>query len=97
MTGILPSSPFAFEARNVESPGPPGEMERDHFRRSMSKSEAFEWDGNELGFGGGTYVENGVMRGAEEGRPDPPRPLQIFTRCYGFSLTFPGTEIYGER
>ena len=23
------------------------------------------------------------------------RPLQIFTRWYGFSLTFPDTEIYG--
>jgi hypothetical protein len=24
------------------------------------------------------------------------RPKQIFTRWYGFSLTFPGPEIYGE-
>ncbi len=29
--------------------------------------------------------------------PDGTRPWQIFTRWYGFSLTYRGCEIYGER
>ena len=61
------------------------------------ESETFEWDGDILRFGDGTYVENGRMLGADGLPLDAPRPLQIFTRWYGFSLTFPGTEIYGER
>ncbi len=56
----------------------------------------FEWDDGVLRLSNGTYVENGVVHDASGERIRPDRPLQVFTRWYGFSLTFPDTEIYGE-
>jgi hypothetical protein len=44
----------------------------------------------------GTIVHLGVMVG-RDGKPrDVDRPQQIFTRWYGFALTFPGCEIAGS-
>jgi len=60
-------------------------------------SGSFEWEGEILRLGDGSYVANGVLHGPEGDPLDASRPLQIFTRWYGFSLTFPGTEIFGER
>ena len=55
------------------------------------------WEGDVLFFDSGARIENGVLQ-AEEGTPlEMDRPLQVFTRWYGFSLTFPDTEVYEER
>jgi len=55
-----------------------------------------EWDGDVLRLSDGTYIEDGVLYDTRGERVEPTRPLQVFTRWYGFSLTFPETEIYGE-
>lgn len=55
-----------------------------------------EWDGDVLRLSDGSYVENGVLHDASGKKVDGVRPLQVFTRWYGFSLTFPETEIWGE-
>jgi hypothetical protein len=54
-----------------------------------------EWDGDVLRLSDGTYIEDGLAYEASGARSDALRPLQVFTRWYGFSLTFPDTEIYG--
>ncbi len=61
-----------------------------------STAERVWWEDDVLRFSTGERIENGI-RFAEDGTPvEVERPLQLFTRWYGFSLTFPGTEIYGE-
>ncbi len=60
------------------------------------EAQAFEWDEDVLRLSDGSYIERGVLRDAEGQRIPPERPLQVFTRWYGFSLTFPQTSIYGE-
>ncbi len=55
-----------------------------------------EWDGDVLRLSDGSYVENGVLHDDSGETVDSARPLQVFTRWYGFSLTFPETEIWGE-
>lgn len=60
-----------------------------------TSAENAEWDGDVLKLSDGTSVEGGVLRDAN-GQSVGPRPLQVFTRWYGFSLTFPETEVYGE-
>ena len=52
------------------------------------------WDGDRLIFGNGTSIEGGVLRDAAGERQVTSRPLQLFTRWYGFALTFPYTEIW---
>lgn len=54
------------------------------------------WDGDLLRLSDGTYVEGGILHDADGARIDAPRPLQVFTRWYGFSLTFPETGIWGK-
>ena len=44
----------------------------------------------------GAAVRSGVMYDAAGGRVAVERPQQIFTRWYGFALTFPGPEVFGE-
>ena len=39
-------------------------------------------------------LRDGVLYGADGQRLEIDRPLQLFTRWYGFALTFPGTAIY---
>ena len=39
-------------------------------------------------------LRDGVLYDASGGRLEFERPLQLFTRWYGFALTFPGTTIY---
>jgi hypothetical protein len=59
-------------------------------------AESFRWDGKVLRLSDGSYLEGGVMYDGAGDKADLERPLQVFTRWYGFSLTFPETEIYGE-
>ncbi len=47
-----------------------------------------------LDLGGVGMVRDGVLYGADGLRLEMERPLQLFTRWYGFALTFPGTTIY---
>ena len=54
------------------------------------------WDGDVLRLSDGTYIEGGVLHDAAGARMDAVRPLQVFTRWYGFALTFPDTEIFGD-
>jgi len=56
-----------------------------------------EWEGEVLRLSDGTYVENGLLYAANGDKLETLRPLQVFTRWYGFSLTFPGTEIWEGR
>ncbi len=54
------------------------------------------WDGDVLRFSTGEFIEDGVRYADDGSRVERERPLQVFTRWYGFSLTFPETEVYGE-
>lgn len=56
-----------------------------------------DWDGKILRLADGSYVESGVLHDAAGAVVEGARPLQVFTRWYGFSLTFPHTGIHGER
>ncbi|NNF13092.1 MAG: DUF3179 domain-containing protein [Gemmatimonadetes bacterium] len=55
------------------------------------------WDGDVLRLSDASYVENGVLHDPSGNTVEGARPLQVFTRWYGFSLTFPETEVWGER
>ncbi len=51
---------------------------------------------NEIRLDNGTTVRSGVLVG-RDGQPKPiDRPQQIFTRWYGFALTFPECEVFGQ-
>jgi len=44
----------------------------------------------------GSVIRGGVMYDAAGARIDVERPMQIFTRWYGFALTFPDPEVFGD-
>jgi hypothetical protein len=44
----------------------------------------------------GHYVEDGVLIGPRGQRLPEERPRQLFTRWYGFALTFPDSEVFGQ-
>ena len=54
------------------------------------------WDDDVLRMTNGQYVEGSVLYDPDGSRVQAARPLQIFTRWYGFALTFPHAEIYGD-
>jgi hypothetical protein len=70
--------------------------------RSMTPSALFinaesaELEGREVQLDTGGVVRSGVVFDASGNRVDAELPQQIFTRWYGYALTFPGSEIYGE-
>ncbi len=47
-----------------------------------------------LDISGVGMLRDGVLKGTDGSRLEIERPLQLFTRWYGFALTFPGTTIY---
>ncbi len=55
-----------------------------------------KWADDVLRLSDGSYIENGIVYDAAGTRLQGVRPLQVFTRWYGFALTFPKTEIYGQ-
>ena len=59
-------------------------------------ADEVEWDDKILRFSNGQYIEGGVLHDSSGERAEAVRPLQIFTRWYGFALTFPDAQIYGE-
>lgn len=53
-------------------------------------------DGNDIRLDSGAIVRAGVLFDADGDRLEGERPQQIFTRWYGYSLTFPGAEVFGQ-
>jgi hypothetical protein len=52
--------------------------------------------GNEIRLNDGRALRSGILV-SRDGQPLPmDRPLQTFTRWYGFALTFPGCEVFGQ-
>lgn len=52
------------------------------------------WEDDTLHLSTGHYIRDGVMHEDDGRRLRAERPLQVFTRWYGFALTFPDGEIY---
>ncbi len=61
-----------------------------------TNAESAEWSGDVLRLSDGSYIESGILIDGSGERIADARPLQVFTRWYGFSLTFPHTGIYGQ-
>lgn len=59
-----------------------------------TEAESYEWDDDVLRLSDGSRVKGGVLLDADGRKIEGRRPLQVFTRWYGFSLTFPGVPIY---
>jgi len=59
-------------------------------------TDGITWDDKVLRFSDDSYIEGGVFHDTSGERAQIERPRQVFTRWYGFALTFPETEIYGE-
>ena len=53
-------------------------------------------DGNEVLLGSGAVVRSGILYDAAGDKLERELPQQIFTRWYGYVLTFPGAEVYGQ-
>jgi hypothetical protein len=55
-----------------------------------------KFEGNDVHLDNGGLVRSGIMLD-HKGKPqEADRPQQIFTRWYGFALTFPGAEVVGQ-
>ena len=54
-------------------------------------------EGREIRLDTGEVVRAGALYDGAGNRIDEERPQQIFTRWYGYSLTFPGSEVYGQQ
>ncbi len=61
---------------------------------AYSPASSASWEGDDLHLTTGHVLSRGVLRDAQGNRVDLDAPLQVFTRWYGFSLTFPETEIW---
>ena len=59
-------------------------------------AESLRWHDDVLRLSNDQYVEGSILYDPDGTRAEAARPLQIFTRWYGFALTFPEAEIYGE-
>ena len=58
--------------------------------------ETVWWEEDVLHMSSGERIEEGIRFEADGSRADRGRPLQVYTRWYGFSLTFPESEVYGD-
>lgn len=61
----------------------------------FTESATAEAEGSEVRLEGGLTLRGGVLTDAEGARIESPPPMQMFTRWYGFALTFPETIIFG--
>ncbi len=52
------------------------------------------WEGDELHLNTGQVVRHGILYEPDGSRSEMDRPMQVFTRWYGFYLTWPKTEVY---
>ena len=60
------------------------------------RAKSATMDGRDVRLDDGSIVRMGVLLNRDGKRQDAQRPQQLFTRWYGFSLTFPGCEIAGN-
>lgn len=60
----------------------------------FTEAESAEWNGKEIQLSDGSSIRDGTLYEESGERVDVERPLQLFTRWYGFALTFPKTTIY---
>ena len=63
---------------------------------AYTDTDDIHWDDDVLRFSDGSYIDGGIFHDSSGERAQIERPLQVFTRWYGFALTFPETEIYGR-
>lgn len=63
----------------------------------LTEASGASWEDDVLVLSNGDRIEDGILFGADGERKERQRPLQVFTRWYGFSLTFPDTEIFDRR
>ena len=54
------------------------------------------WSRDEVRLDTGATVTAGVIRAGDGTPREGEQPLQMFTRWYGFALTFPDCEVFGE-
>lgn len=59
-----------------------------------TSASSFEWDGDALRLDTGDVVWDGLLYAADGRRREIRRPLQVFTRWYGWALMFPSSEIH---
>jgi hypothetical protein len=52
--------------------------------------------GNGIRLDSGAIMRDGVLFNRSGKRELMERPQQVFTRWYGFALTFPGCEVFGQ-
>jgi hypothetical protein len=57
-------------------------------------ADSLRWEDDVLRLSNEQYVEGSILYDSDGTRVEAARPLQIFTRWYGFALTFPNAEIY---
>ncbi len=60
----------------------------------FTDATAAEWRDDELRLNTGEVIRRGVLFGPDGEKREGDYPLQVFTRWYGFALTFPGLEVY---
>ena len=53
-------------------------------------------EGNEIFLDSGAVIRSGTLFDAAGNRLEGERPQQIFTRWYGYALTFPGSDVFGQ-
>ena len=54
----------------------------------------YNWQDDTLHLDTGEIIRGGVLYDAQGATQEITRPLQLFTRWYGFAFTFPGCEVY---
>ncbi len=59
-----------------------------------TQATSAEWRDMGLVLNTGTVIRGGALYGQDGNRLEAERPMQLFTRWYGYALTFPTTEIY---
>ena len=82
-----------FDGRRLVVYVEPGVYSLDAF---FTEEETVSVEDSRLRVGEELVLESGVLRDASGERLEMDRPLQLFSRWYGFALTFPGTTIYGR-
>ena len=82
-----------FDGRRLVVYVEPGVYSLDAF---FTEEETVSVEDSRLRVGEELVLESGVLRDASGERLEMDRPLQLFSRWYGFALTFPGTTIYGH-
>ena len=82
-----------FDGRRLVVYVEPGAYSLDAF---FTEEAIVSTDGSRVTVGEELVLEGGVLRDAGGDRLEMDRPLQLFSRWYGFALTFPGTTIYGR-